>query len=110
MNKEKKELLNARREANQEKKQVKIQQEIPPVDNRVRFVTYINRDGEEITRYCQDFKIVGNDAYACGIMWMGDSVENQPGHREVIGQTFGIKEWGLEKLEQTWEEYSKNKE
>ena len=106
MKDDKKELLKASRKANQAEKQIKIQQEIPPVDNRVRVVDYVNRDGEEVTRYCQDFKIVGNDALACGIMWMGDHVENQPGHREVVGQTFGIKEWELEKLDQTWEEYT----
>lgn len=105
MNKGKKELLNARRKANQEETQVQIQQEVPPVDNRVRVATYINRKGKKKVKYCQDFKVVANDANACGLMWMGDHIENQPGHRKIVGQTFGIKEWTVEFLDIDWEEY-----
>ena len=103
MDKTKKELLAARRKANQEQKQVQL----PPEDNRVRVVTYIDRDGEEIIRDCQDFKVVANDSNTCGIMWMGDRIEGQPGHREITGQTFGIREWLVVKEDLTWEEYLK---
>ena len=107
MSKPTKELLNARREANQAEAERQKLAEAPPVDNQVRVVTYIDRKGEKRVQYCQEFKSTTNDANACGIMWMGDHVENQPGHREIIGQTFGILEWSVEKLDMTWEEFLK---
>ena len=102
MNQDKKELINARRKANQAQKQP----EAPPPDNRVRFVTYTNLDGEERRRYCQDFKIAAADVNGCSIMWLGDVAENEPGSRQIIGYTFQIKEVSVELLDQTWEEYS----
>lgn len=77
------------------------------IDNRVRVVTFLDREGKRQVMHCQDFKATTNDANACGIMWMGDSVEGQPGHREIIGQTFGVLEWAVEKLDMDWEEYLK---
>lgn len=105
MKENKRELINARRKANQD---VKKQSEAPLPDNRVSFVTYTNLDGEERRRYCQDFKIAAADVNCCSIMWLGDTVENEPGKRQIIGYTFQIKEMSVEILDQTWEEYSNN--
>ena len=95
------ELRKARNKAAQNQKQA----EAPPVDNRVRVVTYIDRDGKEQTEYCQDFKAIGGDVNGCAIMWLGETVENDPGRREIVGQTHGIKEWTTERLDITWEVY-----
>lgn len=108
MEKTKRELLDARRKANQAEKEAASPPMLQlPEDNRVRTVSYTNRDGKRITQHCQDFKVVANDANTCGIMWMGDRIEGQPGHREIIGQTFGIREWLVVKEDLTWEEYLK---
>ena len=103
MNDNKRELVNARKKANEDKKQAALPP--PPVDNRVKFVTYTNQDGETRRRHCQDFKVIANDVNGCAIMWLGDIANNDPNTRTIVGQTFGIRKWSVERLDQTWEEY-----